>query len=247
MSDQPLDQNQNLSNAQVPVAPPSNGIDGTPSSTPASVDTTAPTEAEPPKPSRSETRAIASIRRENRELHRALGRMEAKLEALGQPAPQQTEGDPSPATRQGPTPEHVAALEADAEVAQTVIERLEDALDNLDDGDEVMKTITSPTFALSTVMRDFLGETEHPAQMAKWMADNPGEARRISRLSPVMALRALERHEAKLATTPAGKKGTQAPAPLTKVGGSSRASIDPRTGPTTGSMDDYAKWRSRQA
>lgn len=245
MSDQPLEQNQNLSNTQVPAAPPSGGDpQGSAPASEVTSATPAPSEGETPeaKQSRRESRAYANMRRENRELQRALGRMEARLEAIGQPAPPQTEAGTPPATRQGPTPEQIGAYEAHEEASQIVIERLEDALDAVDGGDVVMRTITHPSFPISTVMRDFLGETEHPAQMAKLLADDPDEARRISRLTPVMALRALERHEAKLAAPPASKKTTQAPPPVPTVGGRSTAPFDPEKA----SMEEYAAhWRQR--
>lgn len=242
MSD--IDTTSNLSDPQVPAAPPP-GSD-TQGSAPASVDTTAtgqdePKGEQPDKQSRRESRAFAAQRRENRELHRTLGRMEAEMESLRGTR----QGDP-PATEQQPprqerSPAQLAADRDDADHSRTVIERIEDGGEEIEGFDKVLDTIQDPKFTINRVMRDFLGETDKPAEMAKWLTDNPGEARRISRLSDAVAVRALERVEAKLPAKPAPRV-TKAPAPVSTVGGSSRAAIDPRTGPS-GSMDDYAKWR----
>jgi hypothetical protein len=206
------------------------------------VDTTAtPAEQkgqEPDKQSRRESRAFAAQRRENRELHRQLGFLQAQIESLRAPTPQaQTEGDPPPQQRQ-PSQAEIAAARSEGEANRSIIERIEDAGEDIEGFDKVMETITAPNFPISAVMRDYLGESERPADMAKWLADNPNEARRIARLSDAVAVRAMERAETKLAK-PAPKKTTEAPAPLTKVGGSSQASFDPNKG----TMDDYAKWR----
>ena len=210
-------------------------------SVPASVDPTAipseTPETESARAAKRESRAFATIRRENRELHRSLGRMEARLEALGRPAPAQPEGDAPPQQRQTFSPQEVAAQEADRDAAETVMERLEES----GVSDEVMKTITKPNFPINVVMRDFLGDTDRPAEMAQWLADNPDEARRISRLSPVVALRALERAEAKIAK-PAPKISTRAPAPPQTVqGGASAPSSIERM-----SYSDLLKWTAKE-
>lgn len=210
--------------ASTPAAPSQVGDQQV--SAPASEDTSATGQDEgtqPDKQSRRESRAFASMRRENRELQRTLGRMEARIEALSQPAPQQTEGAPPPQQRPTYSPDQIAAVEADAEAAQTVLDRLEEAGEDIEGFDDVMKTITKPSFPITPVMRDFLGDTDRPAEMAKWLADNPGEARRISQLSPPVALRALERAEAKIAKPAASNRTTRAPAPPQTVTGGAAA------------------------
>ena len=96
----------------------------------------------------------------------------------------------------------------------------------------------------SRTMRDFLGESDHPAQLAQWLTKNREEAKRISRLEPAVAVRALEKVEAKLAAAPkpAPKKVTGATPPVSTVGGGSNASFDPNKS----GMDDFAAWRRRQ-
>ena len=241
MSDTPID------NAPETVAPsatvaPSGDTQG---STPAPADTAAngnaePKGEEPDKQSRRESRAFATQRRENRDLHRQIGRLEAMIEGL-RPQSQSPE-DGQPPQRQI-TPQDRAAFQRNAEITSMMTERLEDAGDEIEGFDKVMATITSPTFPGTVTMRDFLMETERPAEMAKWLADNPQEARRISLLSDAVATRALERAEARLAKP--APKTTKAPPIGPSVGGRSTAAFDPGK---TDDMDEYkAYWDQRQA
>lgn len=237
-----VDNSAGLAAPSQPVAPPSQA-GGTPESTPAPVDTTA-SEAQPEadeakkRQSRSESRAFATIRRENRELYRRLGAMEERLASSQQP----------PAEGEQPTPRvqvDRAAHDENAEAAESVLDRLEEAGQDIDGFDEVLKTLTNPQLmSVSRTMRDFLGESDHPAQLAQWLTKNRDEAKRISRLEPAVAVRALEKVEAKLAAAPkpAPKKVTGAPPPVSTVGGGSNASFDANKA----GMDDFAAWRRRQ-
>lgn len=240
MSDQPLDIPAQSIPASGSVAPTATGGE-TQGSAPAPVDTTAtpakPEGQEPDRQTRRESRAFATIRRENRDLHRAIGRLEERISTLG--APPAGEGEPQRPTR---TPQQIAADDADAEVSGSLIERLEDAGDEIEGFDKVMATITKPDFPINRVIRDFLSETDKPAELAQWMADNPAEVRRISRLSESVAVKALERREASLSAKPAPRT-TKAPPPVPTVGGRSTASFDPQTA----DMDEYkAYWDKRQ-
>lgn len=241
MSDQPLDIPAQSIPASGSVAPTSTSGDPQ-GSAPASVDTTAtpakPEGEQPDRQTRRESRAFATIRRENRDLHRAIGRLEERISTLG--TPPAYEGEPQRQTR---NPQQVAVDEADAEVSQTLIERIEDAGDEIEGFDKVMETITKPDFPINRVIRDFLSETDKPAEFAKWMADNPAEVRRISRLTDPVAVKALERREASLSAKPAPRT-TKAPPPVPTVGGRSTASFDPQTA----DMDEYkAYWDKRNA
>lgn len=243
MSDtQTVDTNQNLSNPQNQAAPVTTGDPQ--GSAPASVDTTAtpaPEEGDKPeaKQSRRESRAFAAQRRENRELHRQLGYLQAQMESLRAPSQQQTEGEPAPQQQRQSSQTDIAASLSEQETSRSILERIEDAGEDIEGFDKVMETITARNFPISAVMRDFLGESEKPAQVAKWLSENPKEARRIAGLSDVMAVRALERAEASIAKAKPAPRTTQAPAPLSTVGGSSKAVFDP----SKGTMDDYDKWR----
>jgi hypothetical protein len=205
---------------------PSNVTGEPQGSVPASEDTSAtPAKQEgqePDKPSRRESRAFATLRRENRDLARQLGRLEAALENL-RPAPTGEDGKPQP--KQTLTPEQQAFIEADNEAAAAIRDRLEEDGEGIEGFDKVMKTITAGNFPMSRVMRDYLGESEAPALVAKWLADNPSEARRIQNLSEPVAVRALERAEAKLskAEPKPAPRSTQAPAPPQTVSGGAAA------------------------
>lgn len=231
--------------SSTPAAPPA-GQSDTQGSAPASVDTTAPGQDEPKgqdpeRQGRREARAFAAQRRENRELHRTLGRMDAELAALraGQQG-NQPGGEQQP-PRQERSPAHTAAAQAFTEHRDTIMERVEDAGDGIEGFDKVMETIRADTFPGTRVMLDFLGDSDKPAEVARWLADNPGEARKISRMSDVMAVRALEKAEAKLSAKPAPKT-TTAPPPVPTVGGRSTPGFDPEKA----SMDDYAShWRAK--
>lgn len=245
MAENDLDTSATETVASTPVAPPLSGDQ--PVSTPAPPDTgaqgQAAAEGETPeqKQSRRDARAFATQRRENRELSRQLGRMEAELEAVrASGAPTQTpDGQPRPTI----SPAQIVAQQRDAEAARTVVERLEDAGDEIEGFDKVMQTITGRGFPMTVGMRDYLGVSDKPAQMAVWLSDNPEEARRISLLSDAVQVRALERAEAKLgASSKSAPRTTNAPPPARTVGGSSTPSDTPRTM----SMDDYAeRWRKR--
>lgn len=168
--------------------------------------------------------------------------MDAELAALraaqqgGQP------GEGQQPQRQERSPAQVAPNPDLAEHARSVVERIEDAGEEIEGFDKVMETITAESFPINRVIMDFLGETEKPADMAKWLADNPSEARRISRMSDAVAVRALEKAEARLATKPAPKI-TNAPPPPPTVNGRGTPSFDPEKA----SMDDYAKhWAERR-
>jgi TolA-binding protein len=227
-----------------PVAPP-NQAGETQGSTPAPEVTSAPDTAKPegekPEQSRREARAHATQRREIRDLHRQLGYMQAQMETLRGSNGQQSD-DGQPEQRQPQSPAETAAERREAAAIRLVTERLEDAGEDIEGFDEVMKTITG-NFPMTTVMRDFLGDCERPAEMAKWLADNKTEAARISLLSDAVALRALERAETKISAKPAPKT-TKAPPPVPTVGGRSTPEFDPKTA----DMDDYAPhWHARRA
>lgn len=149
--------------------------------------------------------------------------------------------------RQERSPQRTAADDAGDDLSRKAMARIEQGGEGIEDFDEVVETLRlhprdgGPP--ISPVMRDYFTEAEHPAELAKWLVENREEALRISRLSDAMAVRALERADAKLSKAKPAPRTTQAPAPLSTVGGSSKASVDPQTGPRNGSMDDYATWR----
>jgi len=89
--------------------------------------------------------------------------------------------------------------------------------------DDVVETLFSPSFkVISPAMADYLmDEADHPALMAKWLTDNEDEAKRISELHPVKAVKELVRRDALLGKS--AKPVSKAPPPPPSVSGSSRA------------------------
>ena len=104
--------------------------------------------------------------------------------------------------------------------------------------DDVVETLFSPSFkVISPAMADYLmDEADHPALMAKWLTDNEDEAKRISELHPVKAVKELVRRDALLGKN--AKPVSKAPPPPPSVSGSARAPA----GIETMSHDDIKKW-----
>lgn len=228
--------------ATSPAVAPLNGGEA-PDTTLASADTAVPGEpnkdqpqAEPRRDRKVEKR-ISKLTQRAEEAIREAGYWRGQAEAnqrdpaTGQPAP-----------RQVMTPEQASVARAESEASKAVIDRLTEAGADIEDFDDVIETITAPNFKISRTMRDYLGEADHPAHLAQWLAENPNEAARISRLDPAVAVRALEK-----ADTRVGKpspKTTKAPPPVPTVGGRSTAAFDPDKAP----MEDYAaNWKKRNA
>ena len=218
-----------------PQSPPVAPQGEPPASTPAPGDTPE-TPSDEPKPedegekqSRREARAFATLRRENRELYRRLGGLEAMLQQVQQPPA------PDGTTPQRQTPPPDPAVE---ELNRSILERIED-----EGGEygEVVEKITKPDFPITVAMRDYLATSKNPAAVAKVLADDPKEARRISLLSDRAADRAMEQLEARTAQKPAPRT-TRALPPVRTVGGSSSVRPDP----AKMDMDDYVKWRNSQ-
>ena len=225
---------------------------------------------EPSRDRRAEKR-IASLTRKNEELLTRLGRLEGIVEVTAsRPQQQAAEADAKPQPNQFKSyDDYVEALtdwktdqklsarekqqaeqgrnqEARSKVDERnarVAERLAEAGTAIEDFDEVMETITNPRFPVSTAMRDYLEDCEHPAHMAQWMAENREEARRIYGMNSVMAVRELDKVAAKVApkTQP---KTSSAPPPVPTVGGRAVTTRDPEKM----DMAEYASvWKARQA
>ena len=222
---------------QSPSVAPSD--DGEPQgSTPAPGDTPAAEPEEPKaeeaeKQSRREARAFATLRRENRELYRRLGGMEAILQQQLQQA-QSPEGTGQ--TRSPPV------NEGQEELNRSILDKIEDEGEEYE---KVVEKITAPNFPISVGMRDFLATSDKPAIVAKFLADNPAEARRISLLSDRAADRAMEQLEARVAPK-AAPRITKAPPPVRTVGSSGRSGLNELYDSKT-SMDRYAELRKKSA
>lgn len=234
----PVDNSATNSVASETVAPAPVAGD-TQGSAPASEVTSAPLATpegqEPEKQSRREARAYAANRREIRELHRQLGYMQAHIEGLRTPA-QAAEGEQGSPQRQTRAPSPVD--QAQAELNRSILGTIEDAGEEYE---AVVEKITADGFPMTVPMRDFLATSDKPAEMARWLADNPKEAARISLLGDRAADRALEKAELGLKTAAkSAPKNSTAPPPVPTVGGRSTPSFDPQKA----SMDDYAaEWK----
>lgn len=113
------------------------------------------------------------------------------------------------------------------------------------DLDAVMDTLRAAPL-LSKPVADYLfSKTQHPAQLAEYLAENPSELDRISRLGPALAERNLAKVEARF--TPAPKPPpsvTKAPPPGPTVGGRAVHRPDWRS---SNDMEDYAAgWLAEQ-
>lgn len=247
MSDTPIDSATTDSVASAPVAPAANSsMSGTPESTPASGDATAseakPAADEANKQSRSESRRQANQRREIRELHREIGYMKAQLEANRPPAQADQTGQPAGERRPAPD---VSTMRAAAK-AQLVMERLEDAGDDIEGFDKVLAKITHKDFPITDPIVDFLVESDKAPQVVAWLADHPEKAAEISVMSEWRADKALEKIAASLTTTapPPPPRTTNTPPPPPTVNGRGTPQFDPEKA----SMEDYAKhWAARRA
>jgi hypothetical protein len=221
-----------------PVAPPQGGEQ--PGSTPAPGDTPAAEPAEPTpeekaaKQSRAEARAFATLRRENRELYRRLGGLEAMLQQNQQPPAPDGNGVPQQERSLPP-----AVVKAHDDLNRSIVERIEDAGEEYE---AAVEKITTTGYPISTVMRDYLATSKNPAQVAKALADNRDEAQRIYLLGERAADRAMEQLEARVSAPKAAPRTTRALPPPRTVGGSSTARPDP----AKMSMDEYAEWRLKR-
>lgn len=229
-----------------PVAPNQGSVD-TPASTTGPAETADGEQPQPaeapeakPKRDRSAEKRISRLTQQREAAIREAGYWRGIAEA-GTPRQQDQQADgerPQQQTRQAP-----AVDPGEIEHSKTVLERIREAGEDIEDFDDVMETLTSDDFKVSRTMRDFLGEADKPAELAKWLTENPKEAARIARLDPAVAVRALEKAEARLASKPAPKI-TQAPPPGPTV----RGFGTPQFNPEKASMDDYAKhWEARRA
>jgi hypothetical protein len=75
---------------------------------------------------------------------------------------------------------------------------------------------------------DLVAEADHPARLAEYLAENPGELDRVSRLGPAMAERALVKMQASFGKLKASKpNATDVPPPPPRVGGRGASNVDP--------------------
>jgi len=78
-----------------------------------------------------------------------------------------------------------------------------------------------PAVPVSEVAADFIAESDKAAEIAYFLGTNPHEARRIAQLPDTRQTAELARLEARLSAAPTVRRVSQAPAPVTTVGGGS--------------------------
>ncbi len=93
-------------------------------------------------------------------------------------------------------------------------EREESARDKYDDFDQV---VHNPKLRITDAMAETIKASEIGPDIAYWFGNNPKEADRVSRLSPLMQAREIGKIEAKVSTNPPEKKISSAPSPIRPV------------------------------
>ena len=111
------------------------------------------------------------------------------------------------------------------------------------DLDAVIETLAEAPLLSSTVL-EHLAKSDHTARLAEYLAENPSELDRVSRLGPALAKKSLARMEASFGAKPKPST-TNAPPPVPKVGGRTVTQKDWRQ---SDDMDEYhAGWIKRRA
>lgn len=124
----------------------------------------------------------------------------------------------------------------------TFAERVSIAQQSIADFDQV---VGNAEVEISPHVREVLLDSDAGPVLAYVLAKNPDEARRISKMSPLMAARELGRIEAAIAqngvpqAAPAGRPVSNAPPPARTTATGASASKDP----SKMSMDEYVSWR----
>lgn len=228
------------------VAPPHGGE--SPVATPAAAETAVregETEDAPqePKRDRRAEKRISKLTQRVETAQREAGYWRGIAEArAAQSQAEPTEGEPP--KRQEKSPTEIAAARADQDLARAVVDRIREAGKDIEDFDEVMETITGD-FPISRAMRDYLGEADHPAQLAQWLSENPKEAARIANMDSAVAVRAMEKQDARLKPEKKAAPNTSrasAPPPEIRGGGGAVPHSIERM-----SHADLLKWTAAQA
>lgn len=206
------------------------------------------------------------LQRQRRDADRRAERLAAELEVLkrGQVQPQRQSTELRPqdfpnydayveAKIEAKTDEKIGALnrsrseqEAQGAVASlrdAFIERATEQAEAADvDLDAVMETLGQAPLLSPTVL-EHLAKSDNTARLAEYLAENPGELDRVSRLGPALAKKSLARMEASFGAKPKPSV-TNAPPPVPKVGGRTVTQKDWRQ---SDDMDAYAAgWRKEQ-
>lgn len=94
------------------------------------------------------------------------------------------------------------------------------------------------------LMEEMVMTSDHTADIAYHLANNPGEAEKIGQMGPVQAAQAIAGLEAKFVSKPPKKTVTGAPDPITPIDGGGGGS--PTVDESKLSMDDYAAKKNKE-
>lgn len=145
-------------------------------------------------------------------------------------------------------PKEVTKEESTIDDSVAVVEQFkgitEDMIDKYDDFEDKLGSMPVLTIDMIRV----LNESEDVGEVAYYLANNPKEARELSKLSLGKMAIEIGKIEVKLSqpnvVTPITKKVTQAPEPVTPVGGSN---MPPRSLSETTSQSEYEAMRRSQS
>ena len=109
----------------------------------------------------------------------------------------------------------------------------------------------NPNLPVTDVMAQTIQASEIGPDVIYWLGNNPKEAARISRLTPILQAREIGKIEAKLTSDPPVRKTSSAPAPIAPVaarttGGASYDTTDPRSLKTMTTSEWIEAERQRQ-
>ena len=112
------------------------------------------------------------------------------------------------------------------------------AVEKYADFEEVVGESDAP---VTPEMRQAIVESDFGADIAYFLAHHPEEAKRIAQLSPIRQIAEVGKLEIKI-STPAPRKPTSTPPPVTPIGTKAKAERNPDEMP----VKDWLKWRNEQ-
>ena len=140
------------------------------------------------------------------------------------------------------------AQKRQAEVLAAYQDREEEARSKYEDFEQVAY---NPKLQITTVMAETIQASEIGPEVAYFLGQNPKEADRISRLSPILQAKEIGKIEVKLASDPPARKTTSAPEPIRPVAARNTTNpsydtTDPRSIKTMSTSEWIEAERQRQ-